>query len=145
MVEDFGGFGEGNAITFGEALLDGDDAFPDADGGFGTARFGDAVLEVAGGSEVVRVDVGVEDPDDRVVVLSSEGEEGVSGGGGEGVGGGIEVEYRVDDDGGFGDGVSYDVLPGGGLGFEDGVDDGFKGRHDGCLKGVDIASVVSMK
>ena len=73
---------------------------------------------------MVSMDMCLEQALDSVPLFDDKGEQAVGGLGGDGVAGRVKVQDRVDDDGGFGGWVGYDVLPGRGIRLEAGVDDG---------------------
>jgi len=120
----------GNAVTLGKSLLNLADPLPDADlRPF--AILGQPVLEIPGRGQVVGVDVGLQQAVDGVPLFLDQSEQGIGRLGGDGVAGWVKVEDRVDDDGGVGRRVGYDVLPGRGLGLKDGVDNGLHGDRGG--------------
>lgn len=110
------------------SLLDNTYPLPDAHVRPFARRLLQLVLQVACRGQVISVDMCFENLLDRVSFFFHEGQEGVCAGGGNEALGRVEVEDRVDDDGGLGLWVRDDILPGAGIWLETLMYD-WCGRH----------------
>lgn len=125
LVDDLFVFLPRNTIFLAKQLLDLSNALPDADGGLLALGLGEARLEIGSGREVVCMSVSLEDSGDGVGLFRNQGEQCISGLGGDGLGDGVVVEDRVNDYGSRGGRISDDVLPCAGFWFKDVVNRGF--------------------
>lgn len=111
-----------DAVLGCERVLHRGDERPDADGSKGLATAEEGLLQIPCGREVVRMRVGFEDGDNVVTAVRDQGEEPLCVGVGDGVGGGVVIEDRIDNNGVFGGRIRDNILPGAGIRFKDGVD-----------------------
>ena len=128
----------GDVVPLRKPLLDAADPLPNTDL-WPLPFLGQPVLQILGGRQMVRVDVGLQQAVDGVPLFLDQGEQGIGRRGGDGVAGLVKVEDGVDDDGHVGGGVGNDVLPSRCLWLEDGVNDGLHGEGgwgDGELRAL---------